>query len=391
MDNGSLSEEEIRILGDLGFLVPDRQAEILELPKAIDTQNRHNTALSITVVVNMDCNFSCTYCYEGSRKGHRYMTGETARHLVNFIKERFTHQKDTLVVNFFGGEPLLSIPLMEQLSTTLKAFVESRDAAYAATMITNGSLLKRAVAERLAAVGLKSAKITLDGPGHIHDRYRPFRSGAGSFDVILENIRECWDRVTINIGGNYTPDTYPEYKALLDLLEARDLTPEKLGIVKFDPIFDAGESVVSLPEHRSGCLSLNEPWIFEAETHLREEILKRGYQTPKAGPIICAIEHRDQFVVNYNGDIYKCPGFLGHEQFIVGNIRNEVNDYSDMYQLDNWKKDPCMGCAYLPMCFGGCRYATFLRNGRIDAIDCKKPYLDAQLETLVKQDIQYQR
>jgi uncharacterized protein len=318
------------------------------------------------------------------------MTGKTAEQLLQFIKARFTDQKDTLVVDFYGGEPLLSLPLIEQISRSLNTFAESRNATYFSTMVTNGSLLKRSSVERLAGLGLRSAKITLDGPAHIHDQYRPFRSGAGSFDVILKNIEECCDLIKISIGGNYNRETYPEFVSLLDLLKTRGLSPDRLGIVKFDPIVDTGEADQAMPEHRGGCISINDPWILDAENLLREEILKRGFKTPKIGPLLCAIEHRDQFVVNWNGDLYKCPGFLGHEQFVVGNIQTEVEDYSETYNLDIWKGEPCLSCEYLPMCFGGCRYWTFIRNGKIDEIDCKKPYLDAQLETLVKQDIKYQ-
>ena len=46
-------------------------------------------------------------------------------------------------------------------------------------------------------------------------------------------------------------------------------------------------------------------------------------------------------------------------------------------------------CAYLPLCFGGCRYMTYVRDGNIDQLDCKKEYFDASLETLLKQDIRY--
>lgn len=390
IDENTLSEKESALLSDLGFLVPDRSAELLDIQGNIDKQNDLNTALSITVVMNLDCNFSCTYCYEGSRKGHKYMTEKTAEHLLQFIATRFTDKKDTLVVDFFGGEPLLSLPLIERLSLSLQSFAQSRKATYFSTIVTNGSLLKRPVAEKLFALGLRSAKITLDGPAYIHNKYRPFKTGAGSFDIILKNIEDCCDLIKINIGGNFNKDTYPEFVSLLDILEARGLTPNRIPMLKFDPTLDAGEPDPAFPEYRSGCISINEPWILEAEQLLREEILKRGYKTHKVGPLLCAIEHRDQFVVNWNGDICKCPGFLGHKQYVIGNVQTEVEDYSSTYNLDVWKREPCLSCEYLPMCFGGCRFWTFIRNGRIDTIDCKKPYLDAQLETLIKQDIKYQ-
>ena len=377
-------------LGALGFLVPDAEAEALGTPALIAGQNEKNTALTVTIVLNLDCNFSCTYCYEGSRKGDRYLSPDTARQVVAFIKKRFTAEKNMLVVDFFGGEPLLSQQVMEDISRQLRTFAHGRGATFFSTLITNGSLLKRSVAERFAALGLHSAKITLDGPARIHNRLRPFRSGAPSFDVIVNNIRNCCDLVKISIGGNYTQDTWRAYPALLDHLAQRGITPDKLYMVKFDPVMDTGENNATMPEHAAGCRSINDPWILEAEAFLREEILKRGYKTPKIGPLLCAIEHRDQFVVNYNGDLYKCQGFLGHAGYVIGHVATNVDDYSDTYKLDIWKNDTCLHCPYLPMCYGGCRYMTFLRNGAITGVDCKKPYLDAQLETLVWQDIDYQ-
>jgi len=54
-----------------------------------------------------------------------------------------------------------------------------------------------------------------------------------------------------------------------------------------------------------------------------------------------------------------------------------------------WKNEECAQCAYLPLCFGGCRYMALLRDGKIDKPDCKKDYLDTSLEGLIKQDIKF--
>jgi hypothetical protein len=35
----------------------------------------------------------------------------------------------------------------------------------------------------------------------------------------------------------------------------------------------------------------------------------------------------------------------------------------------------------------GCRYMKLVRDGNISGVDCKKPYYDACLEALVKQDL----
>jgi uncharacterized protein len=136
-------------------------------------------------------------------------------------------------------------------------------------------------------------------------------------------------------------------------------------------------------------MSINEPWLLTAGAFLREGILRRGYHTPKVVHTICAIENRDSYVVNYDGAIYKCPAFIGKKGFAVGDLVNGVSDYSNSYRLGMWKNEECADCVYLPLCFGGCRYMSFIRDGNLDKLDCKKSYLDASLETMVKQDVRY--
>ncbi len=388
-ENNGISASDQALLSELGMLVPDRQAERKAAQGLLDKLNANNSALSVTVVLNLDCNFACIYCYEGDLKGRLYMSQQTAAHLVDFIKRRFGPNKTSLIVDFYGGEPLLSLGIIKSVSRELKAFVERRGASYGFSLITNGALLKRKTAQELVELGLDRVKITLDGPRDIHDQYRPFKSGRGSFDVILKNIKDTWDLVQIGIGGNFDRSTYAQFPRLLDELEKENLGPDKISAVKFDPISNRPEDVISPTDYRDGCMSINEPWLIEAGAYLRAEILKRGYYTLKPKPLFCLIENKDAFVVNYDGKLYKCPAFIGQAGYAVGDLQNGVSNDAPTYRLDIWKNERCADCKYLPLCFGGCRYMTFLRNGSIDELDCQKDYLDATLETLIKQDIKY--
>jgi uncharacterized protein len=94
--------------------------------------------------------------------------------------------------------------------------------------------------------------------------------------------------------------------------------------------------------------------------------------------------------VNYDGGIYKCSGLIGREEFKVGDIASGIKNYHSSHNLDNWKNEGCLSCAYLPLCFGGCRYMKFIRDGNMDGVDCKKQYLDATLEAAIRQDIKYE-
>ncbi len=144
-------------------------------------------------------------------------------------------------------------------------------------------------------------------------------------------------------------------------------------------------------DYTDWCLSVNEPWVLKAGEMLREEILRRGYKTAKIRPMPCQVEFNDSYVVNYDGGIYKCPALVGRKGFEIGNLRDGVNDRRDAYRVGLWKNDECLDCAYLPLCFGGCRYMAFVRDGRVDKADCKRPHFDATLETFIRQDIKYRK
>jgi len=389
MGKGTIPPADETILAMLGMIVDDPQAEQDAMLGFMDKLNAMSTGLSLMVVLNLDCNFACPYCYEGDMKGKHYMSDEVADLLIDFIKERFTDDKKSLIVDFYGGEPLLSAGLIKRISQALKSITEARGATYEFTLVTNGSLFVRKVAQALVPLGLKGVKITLDGPPEIHNKCRPFKSGAGSFNTIIKNIKETWDLARIGIGGNFERGNYGEFVMLLDYLAKEGLTPDRIPMVKFDPVMN-GPAHDTLPTvYRGGCTSINEPWIGEAAAFLREEILKRGYNTLKITPMTCMVEKTDSYVVNFDGGIYKCPGFIGNKGFEVGDVRTGVTDYTSSYNLGMWKNEACMACEYLPLCLGGCRYMSFIRDGNTDTVDCQKAYLDASLETLINQDIRY--
>lgn len=387
--NGTLSPENEKMLSDLGMVVPDREEEKREVLGLLDKFNKKNTWLNISVILNLDCNFDCVYCYEGDMKGSLYMEDETAGLLLDFIKSRFVQGKRSVNIDFYGGEPLLSMGLIKSISAGIISFVKSRGGKFTFTLVTNGSLFRRGIAKELILLGLTGVKITIDGPPEVHNACRPFRSGAGSFDTIIRNIKETADLLKIEIGGNFQQGNYNEFPLLFEYLEKEGLTPDRIYQLKFGPVMNRPEGEVSPADYVDGHMSVNEPWLIEAGTLLREKVLERGYSVPKVTPSPCQVEIKDAYVVNYDGLIYKCPVFIGKDGYEIGDLNTGLRDYSDFYKLGNWKNEECVECEYLPICFGGCRYMTYVRDGNIDGLDCKKPYLDAALETLIKQDIKY--
>jgi uncharacterized protein len=377
-------------LSKLGLVVADPAAEREAGHRLMADLNRENPSLNVAVILTLACNFACRYCYEGNLKEHpRPMAGETAAQLVEFIKERFGPGKKNLILHFYGGEPLLATERITEIAAPLKQFAEQKGATFGFSLVTNGSLLIPRTVEELKPLGLRTAKVTLDGPAEVHDRSRPFKSGKGTFETILGNVADCCGLIRVGVQGNYTRENYRRFPELLDLLTKRGITPEKLLQVGFGPVLQTSDQF-ALADFHDGCCSTNEPWLVEASIMLREETLKRGYPAPKITPSPCMVDVDDAFTVHVDGGIYKCLSFIGHHKYEVGDIWQGIRDYRQIYNLDHWRQnEECRDCSYLPLCFGGCRYMEFQRHGAIKGVDCQKEYWDAALEKLIQQSVRW--
>jgi len=369
-----------------GLLVEDRKTEQKECFGYIEELNRLQRRLLISVIPGMACNFSCIYCYEGKQKGNGAMAERTALQLIDFIADRLQGGREKLVVDFYGGEPLLYVSLITFLATRLRSLCHELGRSFSFTLVSNGSLLRRKTVQKLVGLGLKSVKITLDGPPDLHNRSRPFKDGRGSFAAVFENIKSCHDLVTIGLGGNFSRDNYHRFPDLLDIFLDHGITPKSLGNVQFASAMQVKDTVSATDF--SGCAATSEPWLAEAAVYLRGEVKKRGYKTPKIVPSPCAVDVDEAFTVHYNGDLYKCVALIGHEQFRVGNITTGVAGELVAYHPCHWQKEEkCRLCVYLPLCFGGCRYMEYQRSGNMAKVDCMKEYYDRVLPVMLMQDV----
>jgi uncharacterized protein len=389
IEEGTLTEADRETLARCGILVPDPEREREEMLNHFDEANRKGKRFSAIVVLNLDCNLACGYCFEEGVRGKREMSGETADLLVEWIDREQIARGRRASIDFYGGEPLLSVDLIRSISARLKESSETNGLPFEFSMVTNGTLLTRPIAQELKGLGLKSVKVTLDGPREVHDLSRPFASGKGSsFDIIIRNILEIADLIELQIGGNFTRSNYREFPRLLDHLLSVGITPEKVQTVVFSQVTGkVGDGAI--PDYASACNCTDEEWLWEATLYLREEILRRGFNTPRPGPAGCMVEFANDIVVGVDGAVYKCPVFVGREGFSVGNLKSGMVDDGSVYNPGAWKREECLECAYLPQCFGGCRYMKFLRDGDMGGVECWKGMLDAILERCILQDLKY--
>lgn len=380
-----LSEKVRDTLTRLGVLVADRNIECEEMLTTFETINRKSKTFAVLVTLTLECNLACQYCFEDPFRGRLVMNPATVDLLILRMTERMADGMD-VTMDFYGGEALMALPMLKRVAKELGAAARLHGVNYGFTIISNGTLLTRRVVEELLPLGLAAIRITLDGPRDIHDQQRPFVSGKGSFDTILANLREVYELVPIDLGGNYTRANYLRFPELLDGLIDDGFLPGMFKAVGFSPVMPKADGSVT-GDRGSTCARTAEPWVIEAGLFLREEIMKRGFPVPKLKPGACMIEFENDVVVGYDGSLYKCPIFMGQEELRVGNLADGVADYSQSHNLDVWKNQECLECAYLPLCFGGCRFFRLLDTGSIDGVDCRKAMYDASLERIVRQDL----
>ena len=133
------------------------------------------------------CNLDCTYCFFLSKDAlypgeSMRMSSET---LESYLRQLFESQPDGPVsVAWQGGEPtLMGLDFYQRVIELIHQFARPTQ-IIEHTMQTNGTLLNDEWAKFLkqhsVLVGL-----SIDGPQEMHDKYRVWKDGRGSFDEVL--------------------------------------------------------------------------------------------------------------------------------------------------------------------------------------------------------------
>jgi len=421
--------EALEQLVENGFVVTDRATEREDLTTFFREVREGTETLKVTVLTTLQCNFACDYCIQGDHgdynKTAAKMSMEMAARLERWVESRLdTLAPERLVLTFFGGEPLLNMPVLYHLAERLHAACAGRGVEFLINIITNGLLLSREMVERLNPLGLNGIKITLDGDRDAHNRSRPLRGGQGTFDRIIANTRAVADLTRIAVGGNFEVDTAESYPALLDFLAAQDFAP-RLSKVTFKPVIrpSTGSGRPELVEGREkpaakrgvfpltvvGGAAADKPlngacmtsagtgvsrvcdtcnFVDEKMAFLRDETRKRGFATADGvhmGP--CEIHKGHAYTIGPDGSLFACPGFAGEALQSTGHIDGRLEEYRsqalrNFETLAAWEQ--CHDCAFIPVCAGGCTVAAHNELGDMHAPNCHKASFEAGVLSLAR-------
>jgi uncharacterized protein len=416
------AREALRTLSEHGFVVSSRAEERQRLDDYFHQVKEGNDELRVTLLTTLQCNFACDYCFQGDHgdynKFAEKMSLETAARVAAWVEERMdATASKRFVLMFFGGEPLLNLPVMYYLAERLWGAAQARGVTMVTNIITNGLLLTPEIVDRLQPYGLNAVKITLDGDRDTHNRMRPLRGGQGTFDRIVANIRRIAGRCQITIGGNFDETSVDSYPALIEYLAAQEFAPQ-IARVNFKPVIrekrpapaPAGSrKFIGLTPVGSGdgeSRSLNGACLTSAgmsatsgacdSCHflddklavLRDETRKAGFNTSDGvhmGP--CEIHRKHAYTIGPRGDLYACPGFSGDKAQSTGHIDGSADALRSaaarrFEQLAAWKE--CADCAFIPVCAGGCTVASHTELHDMNMPNCHKTSFQAGVATMAR-------
>jgi uncharacterized protein len=288
---------------------------------------------SFYLFVSQDCNLRCKYCSAGyglfgKEWNVKKMSTGTAKQAVDFFLSHQRPMNQIPNIIFAGGEPLLN---MEVIKFTVEYF-RSKSAQQASFLLnTNGTLMTEEKA-RWFAENQVSVRFSIDGTREIHDANRVYTNGDGSYDDVMQGLIQYRKYEK----GNLTVQAaIPNGRDLVNAVKSLwDLGAEFVvdNIAAESPHLES-KSYILQPQEEAELLSqweeLNqgslENFIHSERclfSHFTYQFLHTLHQRTRR-PTHCGVAWNPS--ITPDGSIYACAGFVGFDDFKIGDIFIGIN------------------------------------------------------------------
>lgn len=344
-------------------------------PYITDFAKRPTVVKALCLHIAHDCNLACQYCFaeEGEYHGKReLMSYEVGKKALDFLVANSGNRRN-LEVDFFGGEPLMNFQVVKDLVAYGRSLEKEHDKNFRFTLTTNGVLLDDDIME-FANKEMGNVVLSIDGRKEVHDRMRPFRKGAGSYDLIVpkfQKFAESRHQDKYYVRGTFTHNNLDFSK---DVLHLADLGFKQISV----------EPVVAQDTDSYAIREEDLPQLMEEYEKLALEMVRRhGTEEDfnffhfmidlEGGPCVakrlsgCG-SGTEYLAVTPTGNLYPCHQFVGNTDFLMGNVDDGVvnTELRDEFKSCNvYAKEKCRECFARFYCSGGCAANSYNFHGDI--------------------------
>lgn len=328
---------------------------------------RGRTPMVLTLTTTQDCNLGCYYCYE-TRSGAA-LNAHDIPAIVTWVEQRLsTSGKDSIHVDWYGGEPLINQEFLENASVALQDLCTKLHVSYSASIISNGTCWPDDLPDFIHRHRIRQVQISIDGLKENHDKRRRFRKGrspqpdTSSFEQAVTVVDRLLDVVRVDLRFNTDRGNHSDLEGFIEFCAMRGWFERPFPCVfQLARISDYSERSgfvgrTKLSEHEFEVIRERVRALIP-ETTLDETTSRSTYPLPRTS--VCAALARDSIVVGADGNHYRCGLQVGEKNRPVA-----IRDTDQQMRLGPdaawWEAfDPtvqpnCSRCSFLPICWGGC-------------------------------------
>lgn len=323
------------------MIVNDPKEEISDVKNKIIRELSSDKILKLTVNPTLDCNLRCWYCYENHNK-KAYINKDTMSSIARFVNRRVVGDTNKVELSFFGGEPLLTaidraIPLAKEIGEICK----SRGKRITLHFTTNGYLLSNKIVDEIAALNIPTAfQIAFDGGREMHNEIKRTK-GMGTYDTILANVDYALSKhFKIIVRCNYTSRNIDSFRDLVDDIQKLNHLDHNLVRVSLQRVWQETATM----ELEEKCLAVN--------NYIETKGINSDNGDTVCSKSYCYADYDNSYVINYNGDVFKCTARDFNTHNSIGKINKDgIIEYFDKtYKLENRFTEDCVKCSLLPIC-----------------------------------------
>ncbi len=321
------------------------------------------------------CNFACSYCLARADTMRETMPRSTGLKVVRRLINEFP-QKD-ICIDFHGGEPLLVFDDVAAMIEKSVVLGKERKKKVTFKIQTNGVLLTEEMVEFFKSHDT-SIGMSIDGPEGIHDRFRVFPDGRGTF-------RQVWDKFHMARDKGFSPGVLAVIHEPSNYLDVfRFFTDDGLRSfrINFSSFIGRAEENLEFPVTRAEEFAaeylrmVDEAYEYARNNDVKLCINDIDYQignlVSKNRPFMCDRSPcgigRSILGFGTDGGIYACEESAGLGEFRIGHIDDDIPltavvDDSEVLRglyrrtVENIPK--CRKCTYKYFCGAGCTSKTF--------------------------------